>query len=199
MAWTFHHGLSSTAHPWAFVSCVYDPTSETLYVMHALRIKQQLPPVHVAALRNWGAWDAPCAWGADGNQRGNDKGDTFSSIYRNLGVPMRSTHATLRHGGVSLEATFALMEGMFAQGKLKIARHLIELREELRELHYEESASGAPKYVALDDDLASALRYAVMDLRFAKTLGEIEDRKAGNRQTRYARMDADVGERYFGL
>ena len=194
-----HHGLSSTAHPWAFVSCAYDPTSETLYVMHALRIKQQLPPVHVAALRKWGAWDAPCAWGADGNQRGNDKGDTFAQIYKGLGVPLRSTHATLPSGGVSLEATFALMEGMFAQGKLKIARHLTELREELRELHYEESASGAPKYVAEDDDAASALRYAVMDLRYARTLGEIEARTASNRQPHRATLDADAGERYFGI
>ena len=194
-----HHGLSSSAHPWAFVSCAYDPTTDTLYVMNALRIKQQLPPVHVAALRKWGAWDAPCAWGADGNQRGNDKGDTFAQIYKSLGVPLRSTHATLPDGGVSLEGAFALMEGRFSQVRLKIARHLIELREELRELHYEESASGAPKYVAIDDDLASALRYAVMDMRYAKTLGEIEAKMMGNRQSTRATLDVNASEQFFGI
>lgn len=190
-----HNGLSSSAHPWAFVSCALDPTTETLYVMYALRIKQQLPPIHVAALRKWGAWDAPCSWPADGHQRGNDSGDTFAGLYRNLGVPMRSTHATLRDGSVSLEAALALMEGAFAQGKLKIARHLVELREEVRELHYDENN----KLVAEDDDLASALRYAVMDQRYAKTLGEIEARLSSNRQTHRATLDANAGDQYFGI
>ena len=183
-----HNGLSSSAHPWAFVSCALDPTSDTLYVMHALRIKQQLPPVHVAALRKWEAWDAPCSWPADGNQRGNDSGDTFAGIYRNLGVPMRGTHATLKDGSVSIEAALAMMEGAFAQGKLKIARHLIELREEIRELHYDENN----KLVAEDDDLASALRYAVMDQRYAKTLGEIEERQTGNRRSNAPKHEWDI-------
>lgn len=192
-----HGGLSSQAHPWAFVSCAWDPATDTIYVMHTLRIKQQLPPVHVAAMKKWGAWDAPCSWPADGHQRGNDSGDTFSGLYKNLGVPMRMTHATLPGGGVSLEAALALMEGRFAQGRLKIARHLVELREELRELHYDEDN----KYVAEDDDLASALRYAVIDIRYAKTLGDIGTAQARRRQgvPNRARLDADAGERYFGI
>ena len=188
-----HGGMSSQAHPWAFVSCAYDPTSDTIYVMHCLRIKQQLPPVHVAAMKKWGAWDAPCAWPADGHQRGNDSGDTFSGLYRNLGVPMRSTHATLPTGGVSLEAALALMEGRFAQGKLKIARHLVELRDELRELHYDDNN----KYVAEEDDVASALRYACMDVRYSKTLGEIEARSAPS--PRVNGLDPNAGEKFFGI
>jgi phage terminase large subunit-like protein len=188
-----HGGMSSQAHPWAFVSCAYDPTSDTLYVMHCLRIKQQLPPVHVAAMKKWGAWDAPCAWPADGHQRGNDSGDTFSGLYKNLGVPMRSTHATLPTGGVSIEAALALMEGRFATGRLKIARHLVELRDELRELHYDDDN----KYVAEEDDAASALRYAVMDARFAKTMGEIEARLQPS--SRVNGLDAGAAEKYFGI
>jgi hypothetical protein len=69
----------------------------------------------------------------------------------------------------------------------------------LRELHYEESASGAPKYVAEDDDLASALRYAVMDMRFARTLGEIEARAMTARQPQRATLDANAGDQYFGI
>jgi hypothetical protein len=161
-----HHGLSSQAHPFAFVSCVIDPDSETLYVMHSIRIKQQLPPVHVAAIKKWGAWDAPCAWGADGHQK-DSSGATFAGNYKSLGLPLRGTHATLKNGGYSLEATFALIERMFAEGRLKIARHLIELREELRDLHYDKNN----EYVAENDDLASALRYAVLDMRYARVLG----------------------------
>jgi hypothetical protein len=172
-----HHGLSSQAHPFAFVSCVIDPASNTLYVMHAIRIKQQLPPVHVAAIKKWGAWDAPCAWpGADGHQR-DASGNSFSSNYRSLDIPMRREHATLREGGYSISATLALMESMFATGRLKIARHLIELREELRDLHFDKNN----EYVAEADDIASALRYAVMDMRFARGLGSRED---GTRSTR---------------
>ena len=191
-----HGGLSSQAHPWAFVSCAYDPTTDTIYVMHALRIKQQLPPVHVAAMKRWGAWDAPCAWPADGHQRGNDSGDTFSGLYKNLGVAMRPTHATLPDGTVSMEATLALMEGRFATGRLKIARHLVELRDELRDLHYDDDN----KYIAEDDDLASALRYAVMDVRYARTLSEIEARAAGQyTRPRQARLDEGAGDKYFGI
>lgn len=165
-----HNGLSSQAHPWAFVSCAIDPSTDTIYAMHALRIKQQLPPVHVAALKKWGAWDAPCSWGADGHQR-DSSGSSFSNNYKNLGVPMRGTHATLKNGGISLEASFALMETAFAQGRLKIARHLIELREELRDLHFDKNN----EYVAETDDLASALRYAVMDAPHAKMLGSSQE------------------------
>lgn len=161
-----HFGLSSQAHPFAFISCAIDPATKILYVMHALRIKQQLPPVHVAAIRKWDAWDAPCSWGADGHQK-DSSGVAFNRIYRDLGLPMRGTHAVLPTGGVNLEAQFALMETMFAQGRLKIARHLTELRTEIRDLHYNKNG----EYVPENDDLASALRYAVMDMKHARMLG----------------------------
>jgi phage terminase large subunit-like protein len=162
-----HGGLSSQSHPFAFVSCCVDPSTQTLYVMHALRIKQQLPPVHVAAIKQWGGWDATTSWPADGHQRADTTGQTFASVYKSLGLNLRGTHATLKTGGYGLEATFALMESMFATGKLKIARHLLELREELRDLHYDKNN----EYVPENDDLTSALRYAVMDMRYARMLG----------------------------
>lgn len=162
-----HGGLSSQSHPFAFISCAVDPNTQTLYAMHALRIKQQLPPVHVAAIKQWGAWDATTSWPADGHQRADTTGQTFASVYKSLGLNLRGSHATLKTGGYGLEATFALMESMFATGKLKIARHLLELREELRDLHYDKNN----EYVAENDDLASALRYAVMDMRHARMLG----------------------------
>jgi phage terminase large subunit-like protein len=161
-----HNGLSSQAHPFAFVSCAVDPTTKTLYVMHALRIKQQLPPVHVQAIKQWPAWDAVTAWGADGHQR-DSSGASFYQNYKSLGLPMRSTHAVLpKTGGVNLEAQFALLEQMFSKGQLKIARHLVDLREELRDLHYDKNGD----YVPEADDLASALRYAAMDMKYARTL-----------------------------
>ena len=169
-----HFGLSSQAHPWAFVSCCLDPSTFTMYVMQALRIKQQLAPVHVAALKKWENWDAPCAWGADGNQR-DSSGSTFAGIYKALGVPLRSTHATLKDGSVSLEATISLMEMMLSQGKLKIGSWLTELREELRDWHFDDNN----KVVAEQDDLVSALRYAVMDQRYAKVLGDLQREPSG--------------------
>jgi phage terminase large subunit-like protein len=169
-----HFGMSSQAHPWAFVSCCIDPATGTLYVMHSLRIKQQLAPVHVSRAKDWGAWDAICAYGADGAQA-TASGDTFAGIYRKEGLPLRMTHATLKDGSVSLEATIYQMEGALASGQLKIARHLMELRGEIRELAYDDNN----KIIAEDDDIVSALRYAWMDRRYAKHLPNSEE---GRRQ-----------------
>lgn len=163
-----HNGLSSQAHPWAFVSCAVSPNG-TVFVMDAIRIKQQLPGEHFRAMKQQcKMWDAPCAWGADGNQRANERGDTFCQVYRDLGVPMLREHATMREGGVSLEGSHALLERMFADGSLKIARHLHELREEIRELHYDDKN----RYVPEADDIASAMRYAVMSVRYARRTSE---------------------------
>ncbi len=160
-----HFGGSSQSHPWAFVSCAVDPATGAIYVMHATRIKQQLPPVHVAAMKKWALWDSPCSYGADGHQR-DSSGSTFAGIYKSLGIPMRQTHATLKGGSVSLEASIAIMEQMLATGQLKISRRLTELRAEIRDYAYDENN----KVIAEDDDLVSALRYAVMDARYAQVM-----------------------------
>lgn len=59
------------------------------------------------------------------------------------------------------------MEQAFGTGKLKIARHLTELRAEVRDYHYTEDGK---KVEPVGDDLVSALRYAFMDQRYARVL-----------------------------
>ena len=104
-----HHGLSSQAHPFAFVSCAVDPASEIMYVMHAIRIKQQLPPVHAAAIKKWPAWDATTTYGADGHQRDSSGATCCQQICCSLMASLADLHnATLKTGGYSLEASFPL-------------------------------------------------------------------------------------------
>src|SRR5262249_13124469 len=112
-------------------------------------------------------WDAPFAFPHDGN-RGADlaTGETFRGMYRKLGLNMRPTHATFRDGGFALEAGITEMESRFATGRLLIAHHLTDVLDEYVGYHRINNLIHK-----VDDDLLSAIRVGLMDLRYAKPLG----------------------------
>jgi phage terminase large subunit-like protein len=85
-----HGGMSASAHPFAAALLCHDTTSDTVYVMHAVRMHRALPALHVQAIRQHACWDAPVAYPHDGN-RGADlaTGSTFRDVYRKLGLHMR--------------------------------------------------------------------------------------------------------------
>lgn len=179
-----HGGLSTSSHPFAYCCCAVSP-SGVVFVVEAFKIKQQLPAVHAARIKEFPLWDAPVSFGGDGNQRANaSTGLTFVQLYRDLGIPLLHSHATLPDGSVSIDGAIALMESMFASGKMKIARHLHDLRSEIQNLHYDKQN----RYVAADDDIFSALRYAVMSLRFAKPYADIIARDHEPRSSRRRRI-----------
>jgi hypothetical protein len=72
-------------------------------------------------------------------------------------------HATHPSGGFGLEASIADVLDRMQTRRLIVADHLVELREELRMWHRKDG-----KVVRENDDLISALRYALMSLRFAR-------------------------------
>jgi phage terminase large subunit-like protein len=160
-----HGGMSAQAHPFAAVLGVHDIDSDCIYIMHALRMRQALPIQHVHALKQHPAWEAPCAWPHDGQMTGFGNTVTFSQTYRNLGLHMRPTFATFKDGGFSLENGIAEMEQRFATGRLKVAAHLGEWLDEFRNYHRDGGL-----VVKADDDLLSATRQLVMDIRYAKSL-----------------------------
>jgi phage terminase large subunit-like protein len=162
-----HGGMSAAAHPFAAVLLAHDTVSDTVYVMHAVRLHRALPALHVQTIRQHPAWEAPFAYPHDGN-RGADlaTGASFRAVYKSLGLNMRPEHARFKDGSIALEAGIAEMEQRFARGGLKIASHLLEVFDEYIGYH---RVSGLIHKV--DDDLLSAIRVGLMDLRFAKPLG----------------------------
>ena len=161
-----HGGMSASAHPFAAVLLCHDIQADIVYVVHAVRMHRALPALHVQAIKQHAAWDAPFAFPHDGN-RGADlaTGATFRDVYRKLGLNMRPQHATFKDGSIALEAGIAEMESRFATGRLKIASHLGEVLDEYINYH---RVNGLIHKV--DDDLLSAIRVGLMDLRYAKPL-----------------------------
>jgi phage terminase large subunit-like protein len=187
-----HGGMSAQAHPFAAVLGAWDRDSDTIYVVHAIRMRQALPISHVAAIKAHPCWDAPASWPHDGGHTGFESTETFAATYRRLGLNMRPTHATFRTGGFNFESGISEMEGRFATGRLKIAQHLGELLDEYRGYH---RVAGLVHKV--DDDLLSALRVLCMDIRYAKVL--VADRpgqggfvRQSNRQVIASGLDFDL-------
>jgi hypothetical protein len=93
-------------------------------------------------------------------------GEPIAELYRKQGLRMLWEHATFPEGGFGLEASIADLTDRFESGRLKIFSHLNDLLEELRNYHRKD---GRP--VKQHDDVISALRYALMMLRFARVPG----------------------------
>jgi phage terminase large subunit-like protein len=164
-----HGGMSASAHPFAAVLLCHDPMTDIVYVVHAVRLHRALPALHVEAIRKHPCWDAPFAWPHDGN-RGADMatGESFRALYKRLGLNMRPVHASFPgKEGYGLEAGITVMEQRFARGGLLIALHLTEVHDEYLSYH---RVNGLIHKI--DDDLLSAIRVGIMDLRYATTLGE---------------------------
>lgn len=155
-------------HPTAGAWIAWDRDTDTVHVYDCYRVSEATPAVHASTFRAKGQW-VPVAWPHDGN---NDTaaGENLATQYRKHGLNMlkaRVTHAPAKgkpegSGGNSVEAGLMDMLDRFQTGRLKIAEHLEDLFSEIRLYHRDDG-----KVVKIDDDIISALRYALMMLRFA--------------------------------
>lgn len=162
-----HSGSEKSGHPFAAVLVVLDPDTDIVYVMHTVRMLG-LAPMQVAAMKSHPMFDAPAAWPHDGGRGGSIiSGETVAATYKRLGVTMRPTHATFKDGGYNFEAGIDEMALRFGSGRLKFAAHLTEAFDEYRGYHRKDGL-----VVKIDDDILSAIRQALMDLRFAKPPAE---------------------------
>ncbi len=117
-----HGGSSDQAHPFAAVLACWnpDPSSDQIFITHAIRMKGAVSAQHVARIKEHVMWDAPVCWPHDGN-RGQDDGGTLAGIYKKHGLNMQPTHTTfpLPAGGYSLEvAGISAMRERFSRGGL---------------------------------------------------------------------------------
>lgn len=164
-------------HPTAAVKLAHDRQADTIYVTHAWR--QSQAPVHTvaAALRPWNA--APWAWPHDGLNATAGSPDPLAQQYRANGLEMRPDPASYgdeRRNQV--EAGLMDMLDRMHTGRFKVFSHLNDWFEEFELYHRKDG-----KVVKERDDLMSATRYGVMDIRFARAGVEapVNDRYARRR------------------
>jgi phage terminase large subunit-like protein len=159
-----HSGSATTGHPFAAVLATWDRDADVIHIVHAIKM-MGLAPTHVATMKQHVMWDAPVAWPHDGGRGGSIiDGATIAQTYKRLGLNMLGTHATFKGGGFKFENGIDEMQQRFASGRLMIAEHLTPVFDEYLGYHRE---SGLVNKV--DDDLLSAIRQVVMDIRNAKT------------------------------
>lgn len=178
-----HSGSASSGHPFAAVLACWDRDTDTIYVMHAIRMLG-LAISHVEAMKQVPRWEAPVAWPHDGGRGGSlIDGDTVAQTYRRFGLNLRREHATHPTGGFDFEGGLREMENRFGSNRLKVAAHLTDWFDEYQGYHRKDGL-----VVKIDDDLLSATRVLCMDIRFAKTVE--------NFSVRYSRPGA-IGSHRF--
>lgn len=155
-------------HPTAVVWLAHDRDTDTIYVYDCYRAKEKPVAEHASAIRMKGDW-IPVAWPHDGLQHDKGSGEQLGSLYRKHGVFMLPERATFEDGSNGVEAGNAEILDRFNSGRMKIARHLGDIFEELDIYHRKDG-----KLVKETDDLLSALRYAIMMLRYAMTEAEVD-------------------------
>jgi len=157
-------------HPFAGVRLAIEPQTRHVYVVNAYRVRDEKPPVHVAALR---AWDERLQWSwpHDGLQRDKGSGEQLAKQYRALGLRMFSVRATFEDGSNGVEAGLFGMLGAMETGLFSVFEDLADWLDEFRTYHRKDG-----KLVKEADDLISATRYAWMMRRLARPLGELAGR-----------------------
>lgn len=160
--WAVDFGID---HPFAAVLLLWDKDFDIVHVHHAIRVKDQMPMQHAFQMKQIAPL-VPVSWPQDGHQRQQGDGKmakSLSSSYKTHGLLMRGTHAQWPEGGNSTEKGILTMQERMQTGKLKVASHLSEWWEEYRMYHRKDGL-----IVKVNDDLMSATRVGIMDLRFAR-------------------------------
>lgn len=150
-------------HPTAAVRVAWDRDADCVYVTDCYRVREATPIIHAAAIKAWGGW-LPVAWPHDGLQHDKQSGETLADAYRQQGLNMLQHRAQFEDGGSGVEAGVMEMLSRMQTGRLKVFSHLNDWFDEFRLYHRKDG-----KIVKEMDDLMSATRYALMELRSAKT------------------------------
>ncbi len=161
--WAIDFGIG---HPFAAVLLAHDPDTDIIYVLHEIRVKDALPLHHVTMMRAVAA-DPPVSWPHDGTHREKSNGEELFKFYKargtQPGLNMRNTHATLPTGGYSTEAGVMDMLARMRDGRLLVWDTCSRWFEEFSSYHRKNGL-----IVRLNDDLMSATRIGVIDIRHAK-------------------------------
>lgn len=153
-------------HPAAAAWIAYDADLDVVYVYDCWCMSNGDGAQHIAALRQRGEW-IPVAWPHDGLQRDKWGGVVLAEQYRDSGANLLLESARYeddKGGGQPREpATHQILERM-KNGQFKVFSTCVPLLAELRMIHRKDG-----RINPVNDDIESAVRYAVMSLRFAET------------------------------
>ena len=160
-------------HPTAAAWVAWDRDTDTVHVYDVYRVREVTPIIHAATIKAKGDW-IPVAWPHDGLQHDKGSGEALAAQYRKQGLnmhPEKVSHAPDTkagqkegEGGNGVEAGLMDMLDRMQTGRFKVAAHLESFWDEFRLYHRKDG-----KIVKENDDVISAVRYACMMLRHAKT------------------------------
>jgi phage terminase large subunit-like protein len=157
--WAIDFGID---HPFAAVLLAWDRDNDVTYVLSEVKIKGGVPAIHASRMKSIAA-NVRVAWPHDGTQRDKGSGEQLANIYKREGLLMMSQHATLSTGGYSTEAGIMEMLTRMRSDKFKVSTGCLEWQEEFMGYHRKEGL-----IVKTNDDLLSATRVGVMQIRSAK-------------------------------
>jgi len=158
-------------HPTAAAWVAWDRDTDTAYVYDNYAMRQEAVPIHASAIKMRGKY-IPVVWPMDGRQADKGSGKSLTQQYKKESVNMLRDHFSNPSsngmkegsGGNSVEAGIQELYTRFKTQRLKIFKNQGKLFEELRMYHRKDG-----KIVPANDDVISAMRYAVMSLRKART------------------------------
>jgi phage terminase large subunit-like protein len=157
--WAVDFGIG---HPFAAVLLAWDKDYDVIYVLGGFRMTGALPKAHADRMRSIAA-GVRVAWPHDGTQRDKGSGEPLAAIYGREKLPMLPDHATFADGGYSTEAGIMEMLVRMRSGRFQVAAGFGDWWDEFRSYYRED---GIIKKV--DDDLMSATRIGVMQIRSAR-------------------------------
>jgi phage terminase large subunit-like protein len=169
-------------HPSAFACIAHDRDTDTAYVYDAWKLKETPVMTQAGMVIGKGYQNIPWEWPHDGLQHDKGSGEILMEQYKKFGMNMLSERAQFeprpdgKPGGNSVEAGVSMMMERMQTRRLRVFSHLEDWFSEFRLYHRKEGI-----IVKEDDDILSATRYALMMLRKAKSLHELEPVKNQNR------------------
>lgn len=151
-------------HPFAAADLAWDRDADVVHLYAVYRVKGASPLEHAAALKPRDL-SIPTAWPHDGHVRDKGSGVALAKTYRKHGFRMLGEHAKSPDGKMSVEAALVEWQERMATGRFKVAEHLQEFWDEYKMYHRKDGL-----IVKERDDLISAVRYALMMLRYAQVI-----------------------------
>ena len=173
--WGIDFGI---AHPFAAILIAWDRDYDVIHVLHAFKVKDQLPISHAFNINNIAA-NVPIAWPHDGAAREASTGDQLIKAYKIHLPNVLSEHATHPEGGYSTEAGILELSARMTTERFKVNKNLVEWFKEFNSYYRKDGL-----ITKEDDDLMSATRIAVMMRRKARAipLGNIKRRQTTNKE-----------------
>jgi phage terminase large subunit-like protein len=158
--WGMDFGI---AHAFAAALIAYDRDTDTVYLIDEI-VMRDSTPFHQVPRMLARAGDVMVAYPHDGDTREKSTGVPLVRQYRELGLNTLGSFASHPQYGNSREASIADLANRMLTGRFYIWPHCTNFMREMQLYHRDENGL----IVAKDDDLISAVRYAIMCLSKAQ-------------------------------